>query len=87
MRYFPTFEAAFWRQVGAHELDTCQELLSAFEVQATADPRRAGEAHAGVPGMWVYQSPRPLGRVPPMVIVYTIDDDEGFVDLWNLYRL
>ena len=64
------------------------EVLDTFERLARIDPRLPGIAHAAVSGLWLFEGPtRGISRLPRLVIVYTIDEAEGFVDLWNLYRL
>lgn len=45
-----------------------------------------GVPHPAMPHIWVYESPR-LTRMPSIVIIFSIDDDEGFVDLWNCYTI
>jgi hypothetical protein len=42
--------------------------------------------HPELEGVWVYETPH-LVRLPSIVIVYTIDDAAGFVDLWNCFLL
>jgi hypothetical protein len=63
------------------------EVLALFETFALKNPRMAGEPHPHLPTAWVFQTPPALVRLPQVAILYTIDEPEGFVTLWNLYRL
>ncbi len=47
----------------------------------------AGEPHPSLTTVWVFQTPPTLARLPQVAIVYTIEEVQGFVTLWNVYRL
>jgi len=70
----------------AEYLDALQ-VLGVFEQFALKDPKMAGEPHPHLPAVWVFQTPPALSRFPQIAVLYTIDEREGFVTLWNLYRL
>ena len=63
------------------------EILDLFERQAVIDPRMPGEQHPTLPDLWLFETPNAVVRLPRLVVVYTIDDRRGAIDLWNLYRL
>ena len=83
----PLFEAAFLRRLGALERDAVIDVLDAFEFAARLNPRSLGEPHPNNKEFWTYEPPRTIARVPRMVLVYSIDDDNGVVRLWNIYLL
>jgi len=53
---------------------------------AFINPRMIGVPHPEIPHLWVYEGPR-LTRFPPIVIVFTIDDEAGMIMLWNVWLL
>jgi hypothetical protein len=63
------------------------EVLGLFETFALKDPQMAGEPHPSLATVWVFQTPPTLARLPQVAIVYTIEEVQGFVTLWNVYRL
>jgi hypothetical protein len=69
------------------EYDAGVDLLVLFDEYATLNPRMAGTQHPDLPHLWLFESPSALSRLPRVVLVYTIEDDEGYATLWNLYRL
>lgn len=58
-----------------------------FDQQAVIDPRMPGEQHPVLSELWLFETPGAIVRLPRLVIVYTIDEERGVVDMWNLYRL
>lgn len=69
------------------EYDPFVDLLVLFDQYATINPRMAGSQHPHFAHLWLFESPSALSRLPRVVLVYTIEDEEGYVTLWNLYRL
>jgi len=69
------------------EYEGALEILGLFEQFALKDPKMAGVPHPHLPSVWVFQTPTALVRFPQIAVLYTIDEPEGFVTLWNLYRL
>jgi hypothetical protein len=63
------------------------EVIDLFEIYACRNPRMAGDEHSELPGLWVFETPSALSRLPRLALVYGIDDDDGYVTLCNLYRL
>jgi len=86
-RNSPLFEAAFFERLGKASYKAGLEVLELFETYALRDPRMAGVQHPTLPGLWLFETPSALKRLPRLVLVYSIEDDEGFVTLWNVYRL
>jgi hypothetical protein len=70
-----------------HEHLAAIEVLDAFEKQAKIDPRMPGDEHPAIADLWVFETPSGIVRLPRLVVSYTIDDEGGFVDMCNLYRL
>jgi len=63
------------------------EVLDLFERQAVVDPRMPGEPHPALPHLWIFETPAAIARLPRLIVVYTIDEAQGVVDMWNLYQL
>lgn len=73
--------------MGAVDYPAGIEVLDLFTLQAEREPRMPGSPHSALPDLWVFETPSAIKRLPRIAVVYTIDDANGFVDLWNLYRL
>jgi hypothetical protein len=73
--------------LGSAEYADALEVLALFDTYAKRNPRMAGEQHPDLPHLWIFETPAALSRLPRIAVVYTIEDDEGFVTLRNLYRL
>jgi hypothetical protein len=73
--------------LGKAEYEAGLEVLDLFEAYALRDPKMAGEPHPTLPTVWVFQTPPSLTRLPQIAVLYTIDEPERYVTLWNLYRL
>lgn len=86
MHLSPIFEAAYWRRLGNIDHEAFVDLLKNFETMAFINPRMIGVPHPEIPHLWVYEGPR-LTRFPPIVIVFTIDDEAGMIMLWNVWLL
>lgn len=69
------------------EYQEALEVLALFDAYTRKDPRMAGEPHPNLPTVWVFQTPSGLLRFPQLALLYTIEDGEGMVTLWNLYRI
>jgi hypothetical protein len=69
------------------EYDGGLDVLLLFDKYACINPRMAGTQHPELPHLWLFETPPAVSRLPRVVLVYTIEDDEGYVTLWNLYRL
>jgi hypothetical protein len=80
----PIFEAAFWRR-GAED-DAFWDLLENLEASLCFDPYSVGERHPAFPNgkCWVWESPD-IERLPKVVVLYTIDDENGRIVLRNFY--
>ena len=73
--------------MGSADYDAGLEVLELFEASACRNPRMVGEPHPEMGGLWLFETPYELRRLPRLVLVYDIDDDAGLVQLWNVYRL
>jgi len=80
------FETAYWQRLGDVDHEAFLDILKNFETMALINPRMIGVPHPELPNIWVYESPR-LTRFPPIVIIYTVNDDTGMVILWNVRLL
>ncbi|MFZ5667165.1 MAG: hypothetical protein ACOY7L_18270 [Pseudomonadota bacterium] len=45
-----------------------------------------GVPHPQMNGMYLFEGPR-LARLPAIAILYSIDDDNGVVVLWNCWTV
>lgn len=83
----PLFVAAFSRRLGSADYRASIEVLDAFELLVCKDPRAAGQQHRACPDWWIYEAPRVIRRLPRIALLYSIDDEGGFVRLWNVQVL
>jgi hypothetical protein len=81
-RFSPLFETAFSKR--AVDNEGFWDVLLSFDDAVRVNPRAVGELHPGFGSgtVWVYESP-PIARLPPVKIVYEIDDEHGVVILWD----
>ena len=86
IRLSPIFEAAYWKRLGDLDHDAFLDVFDSFESLALKNPKQAGVQHPEVEGIWVYESPN-LQRLRSVVIIFTIDDAEGYVNLCNIFPL
>ncbi len=82
----PLFETAYQMRLGSYSQEAAHDLLRSFILQVEHDPKGLGVPHPVIDDIWVYESPK-LSWLPIVVIAYTIDDELGSVDLYNLYCL
>ncbi len=75
------------RLTGKYDYQLLLEVTNLFERYVEIDPKMAGMRHPDHKELWLFQTPDALLRLPKIVIVYSIEPDEGFVTLWNIFDI
>jgi hypothetical protein len=75
------------RLTARFDYQTLLEITDLFERYVEIDPKMAGIPHPEHQELWVFQTPEALSRFPKIVIVYSIEPDEGCVTLWNIFHI
>jgi hypothetical protein len=78
------FEAGFSKLCASYSRESLFDALDVFEHGAIRDPKSTGELHPKLEGVWVYEPP-PVVRLPPVIVVYTIDEEKGLVRACNIH--
>ncbi|WP_119388537.1 hypothetical protein [Taklimakanibacter lacteus] len=60
------------------------EIFDIFETALKADPYSPGEPHPAYKTgkLLIYESP-PVSRLPTIIVLYEIFEEEGVIKLWN----